>query len=492
MSIRFSPKKCLIGLFIVLFALSPIMAQSGAPTKLVVACRTFGTSPTDLKVVEEEINKITRSKINAEIQLLVIASGSYRQQMTLMLSGNEQLDCMGALAAIFSSAYNNDQLLPLDSLLKQYGSGITSVVDPKYLTVGRFDGKQYGITTNRDQARGYGGFVLRSDILKKYNIDVKNVDSFEKLSKVFAIVHEKEPQMVVVAPGSVGASPLQWNVDFDNLGDYFGVLLNHGAQLKVENLFSSEQYKNYLKVMRDWYLKGYFSKDVVNATEAGSVLSKAGNLFAYCYAGKPGVIQEQESASGQKLTYVQVLPTFTSTAAPLTWQWTIPRNSKNPEKAMQFLNLMYTDPAIMNLISYGIEGKHYVMTSDGTIDYPKGVNAKTSGYSLNMTWQFGNEFIAKVWKGADPALWQDTIEWNKTGKTSKAMGFLYNNSDVANEVAAVQNAYNEFRMGLECGVLDYNEALPKMLKKLDAAGLQQIMALKQSQLDAWAKANGIK
>lgn len=465
--------------------------DSGDPVKLVVAFRTFGTAPADLEKVQDAINEITRSKINAEVQLLCIASGSYKQQMTLMLSGSEQLDCMGATSAIYTSAYNSGELQPLDDLLQQYGQGILQNVDSQYLKIGQFDGKQYAVTTNRDQARGYGGFLLRTDILKKYNIDVSNVKTYDDLTKVFATVHEKEPNISVVGNGTVGYSFLQFCQTFDSLGDYFGVLLNQGQNLKVENLFTSDEYKNYLSVVRNWYTSGYISKDIVSATEAGASLVKAGTLFAYPNSGKPGIEQQESATAGTNMTYVQVLPTFTSTAAPLTWQWTIPQNSANPEKAMQFLNLMYTDSDIMNLLAYGIKGTHYVDNGDGTITYPSGVDAKTSGYSLNMSWQFGNEFIANVWKGSDPKIWDQTKEWNKTGVTSKAMGFVFDSSKVATEEAAVQNVYKQYSMSLECGVVDYNTVLPTMVQKMNDAGLQKIITEKQKQLDAWAQQNGV-
>lgn len=464
---------------------------SGEIQKLVVTCRTFGSAPNDTAKVQEAINKITREKIGVEIELVIIQSGSYAQQMTLMLSGDEAVDCMGATRVVFAAAYNNDQLRPLEPLLESNGQGILKEIDADYLKAGKMDGTLYGITTNRDHARGYGGWMLRKDILEKHNIDTGDVDSFEDLTAVFAAVHEKEPDMIMAAPATVGQSFLQHHVDFDNLGDYFGVLLNHGEALVVEDLFTSDQYKTYLDTVRGWYESGYISKDVVNATEAGASLMKAGNLFAYPTAGKPGIERQESTSTGYDGTYVQVMETFTSTAAPQTWQWTIPQNSTNPEKAMAFLNLMYTDPDIMNLISWGIEGEHYEVKDEGTIGFPEGIDASNSGYNLNMTWQFGNEYIAHVWEGNDLDIWEQTAQWNTTGKFSKAMGFSFNNAPVGNEVAAVQNAYDEFRMGLECGVLDPDEALPQMNEKLEKAGLSTIMEEKQKQLDAWAQAEGI-
>ena len=50
---------------------------------------------------------------------------------------------------------------------------------------------------------------------------------------------------------------------------------------------------------------------------------------------------------------------------------------------MKFLNLLYTNAEVINLIDWGIEGVHYVKNEDGTIRYPDGVTAETSTYILS-------------------------------------------------------------------------------------------------------------
>jgi ABC-type sugar transport system, periplasmic component len=460
-------------------------------TKLVVTFRTFGTVPADLLKVQEKINEITIKKINAEVELVVIPSGSYKQQMTLMLSGDEQLDVMGANSTLIPSSYASEAIRPLDDLVEKYGQGIKEALGEKVLACGNFAGKLYSIPIKADTANGMGSYVLRKDICDKYNIDVASIDSYEKLGEAFALVHEKEPEMMMLANASVGYSALQYNVCWDKLGDNFGVLADKGQNLKVVNLFETNEYKNYVNVFRDWYQKGYMSKDITNATESGGELMKAGNLFAYPTSNKPGIEIQEQNNSGYEVNVCQVLDTITVTGN--NWQWTIPENSKNPEKAMEFLNLMYTDSDIINLLAYGIEGEHYVVQDDGTINYPEGIDATKSSYNMgSMVWSFGNEFNAYVWNGNDSDLWNKTEEWNKTGVVSKAYGFTFNNLSVSTELAAVQNVYDQYRMSLECGVVDPETTLAEMNKKLYDAGLQNIIDEKQKQLDEWATKNNVQ
>ena len=49
-----------------------------------------------------------------------------------------------------------------------------------------------------------------------------------------------------------------------------------------------------------------------------------------------------------------------------------------------------------------------------------------------------------------------------------------------------------YKLALENGVVDINTVYPQFIKKLKAAGIDKIVAVKQRQLNAWATANRIK
>jgi len=487
----------LILLILLMFAFSTYgngqKEQAGSlveTAKLVMAFRTFGTTPRDLSKIEEELNKILRDRIQAEVELLIIPSSSYNQQLTLMLSGNEQLDVIGANRALIPTVYAAEQIQPLGTLIDKYGQGIKAAI-PDVLKNGYFEGELYCIPIQADVAHGYGGFMMRKDICDKYGIDPSAIDSYDKLTDVFALVQKNEPDMLMLAPYMSRNSFQMFNPTWDNLANDFGVLDHYGDNLKVVNLFETESYKNYLKVFRDWYVRGFISKDVTNATDAGASLMKAGNLFAYTQATKPGVEAQESNSSGYEVVSCQVLPTLTTTFN--IWQWAIPENSDNPEKAMMLLNELYTNPDVINLMAYGIEGEHYAFEDDGTINYPAGVDSASSGYNMgNMVWSFGNEFIAHIWHGNSIDVWEQTKVWNKSGLFSKANGFVFNPLPVANEITAVQNIFDQYKMGLECGVLDPEKTLPEMNDKLYKAGLQKIIDEKQAQLNKWATQNNVK
>ncbi|CAK4847137.1 unnamed protein product [Aphanomyces euteiches] len=154
-----------------------------------------------------------------------------------------------------------------------------------------------------------------------------------------------------------------------------------------------------------------------------------------------------------------------------------------------FINLLYTDKYLINLLNWGIEGKHYVKVSDNVIDYPSGVTAATSGYNLNQSWMFGNQMNTNLWKGEDPQLWDKYKVFNESAERSPALGFVFDPTPVKIEITSINNVNQQYASVINTGSLDTTKTIPEYLKKLEAAGANKIIVEKQRQLDEWVKNN---
>ena len=475
-------------LFAVLFVQGrPAMAQE--KEQIVVAFRTNGIVPDEENVarIEHALNEQIRDRLDCEVKLVICESSSYKQQMTLMLAGGEQVDVLGTTESMMSSLMAGKQIWQLDDLMEQYGSEIREILGEELLSCGKYGGKQYFIPVLCDSTIGNGTYMLRKDLVEKYQIQTDQVKTYEDLTKVFETVQAGEPEMVMTVPWNANMSFLEFNCNFDRLTDYFGVLEHYGQdELRVTNLFESQEYRDYLKVMRTWYVKGFIDPDITSITESGTAQIREGKAFSVSCVDKPGKDTQFYQASGYEGVPVQVL--HSAKVSSTVWQWAIPKNSKDPEKAMQFISLLYTDPDVLNLLVYGEEGVDYEKREDGRIGYPKEGGASAVGYSMSsMLWAFGNEFNAYVWETDDADIWEKTKEWNQSGYVSKAYGFVYDSTPVATEVAAVQNIYDQYKMALECGLVDPDAVLPELNEKLYAAGLQEIIDEKQRQLSVWSE-----
>jgi putative aldouronate transport system substrate-binding protein len=281
--------------------------------------------------------------------------------------------------------------------------------------------------------------------------------------------------------------------DRDPLGDDLGVLMNRGQDaLKVENLYATSTYAAYVRKIREWYQKGYIPQDALTTPDGGTAMIGAGTLFALCANLKPGYAVENSMTISYDLVQKDIIPPYATTRTVTSLMWTIPVTCKNPEKAVDALNLLYTDADFINLIDWGIEGKHYVRVPgyNNVIKYPDGINFDNTGWDMAAGWIFGDQLKSYVWDGNPPDLYEQLDAFNRNAQISKAMGFEYDSSPVKTAVAAVTNVVSEYRLSLEYGVVDPDTTLPKFIKAMEDAGINEIIAEKQRQLDAWAAANG--
>lgn len=462
--------------------------KTGDPAELTIGFYINSSMPTDMDAVLDEINKILLEKANAKItDKVVLNYGNYLEQITLMLSGNEKLDTfLCRQSNNFMQYVTRGQLLEMDDLLKEYGQGIVDAVGQDFLNAGVVGGHQYGLTSIRDLAKEYGFTMLKS-YADKYDIKMEDIKTMDDMGAAFAKIKAGEPNMTpIVAP--TGASPLmEYLIGIDALTDYCGVLMNYGNDdpMKVVNYFATDEYAYWCNYMHDWYQKGYIAEDFLTNNDQPHDLMRAHRGFAMPTGLKPGFDTQESNVVGEPMVSVALSERYTTTSLVQTAQWCIPHNSTEPEAAMKFLNLLFTDEKLINLFDWGIEGKHYVKTADGHITYPEGVTSENTGYSLGLGWIFGNQYLSYVWEGDDIDVYDQLKEFNQTAMKSGAFGFVYDNSKVKTEVAAVNNVLNEYRAGLEYGVLDPETALPEFLSKLETAGIDKIIAEKQSQLDAW-------
>ena len=161
---------------------------------------------------------------------------------------------------------------------------------------------------------------------------------------------------------------------------------------------------------------------------------------------------------------------------------------KDPSAACKFMNLLYTDAYVDNLLVYGEEGVDYKLDENGCAVAPDGYTDLNSvAYTDNMNYYFwGNKWLTYPVVGG---LYGEEKETNKQqnydGDHSNYYGFLYDYSDKEAEYTACLNIVEEYKKSLWVGAADVDTTLAEMTKRLKAAGMDDLIQAKQEQLDAW-------
>ena len=83
---------------------------------------------------------------------------------------------------------------------------------------------------------------------------------------------------------------------------------------------------------------------------------------------------------------------FMTTGAASATSTAICKTSKNPDAAMQIINLFNTDPELYNLLAKGIEGKHWVWVDKDKKVIGPGPDA--ANYKPGRDWMLGSIFNA--------------------------------------------------------------------------------------------------
>jgi putative aldouronate transport system substrate-binding protein len=486
-------KRVFFSLFIavpLVLGLPGIWARGGTqaakerPAELVWAFMTWGTIPPDINRVEAAINTYLENKAGIRVKLLPMGIAEYAQKINLMLaSPSEQLDLFSFGGSQFEPMVSRGQIIPLDDLLASKGQGITQVVDTKYLTGGQVNGIQYGIPSLRDLANGLA-FMITKEYVDKYKLDIPSIKRVEDLTPILAVIKQNEPNFYPLSMNT-GFEVTQ-SINYDALSDNFGVLMSDNPN-RVVNLFETPQYRQRIELYHSWYQAGYISPDAAASIETALTVMTSGKACAHFTKNKPGQKSGHEVYYGKELEYVDFNLDIVTTQSVQTLMWGIAHNSKNPEKAMELCNLLFTDPVLINLINYGIEGEHYIKNSNGTISSPPGVTAMNSKYSLGMAWQLGNSYLAYPSEQESPDLAEQTKAFNDNAIVSPSLGFSFDSSRVLAQVSALTAISDQYRKALETGSADLS-MLDEFNAKLKAAGLANVIAEKQRQYDVWRAA----
>ncbi|MBO9610865.1 MAG: ABC transporter substrate-binding protein [Paenibacillaceae bacterium] len=260
-----------------------------------------------------------------------------------------------------------------------------------------------------------------------------------------------------------------------------GIVKLSDKSLKVANQFESEEFKSYLNLMRDWYNKGYIRKDA--ATLADAQPDRKAGKNASLNAGNIGPDNPDAPAKiGDLPAYVaKTTQPYLLTSSIIATMTGVSKTSKNPERAVMFLDLLFKDKQLYNILAHGIEGKHYKLTNGA-----KEV-IKEGGYDPQFDWEIGNSNNSLTVKQA----YADLVgKNNQSALGSPLLGFTFNPDPVKTEMAQVATVTVQYIPLLETGSADTAKVLPEFIDKLKKAGSDKIIAEEQKQIDEWKKANG--
>lgn len=438
----------------------------------------------DTDLVLEEINKYLADKINIKLNLQIYGWGDpYEQKINTMLSSGEAFDvCFTAnwVANYYKNAAAG-YFLRLNEYLEKYPA-IYEITGKEFVDGSAIDGVNYAVPTHKETVHNWG-YLLQKSIVDKYGIDISTIKKMEDLDPWFEKVKGEVTPLLIVAQDS----PFQF-LDWDRISDdnVPGALYPDNRDNTIVNHFLAPESITMYKKLREYYLKGYIAPDAATMENTVEHM-KTGKYFAVESSLKPGKDAEMTGSTGIEWVQVDITQPVMSNRETTGAMLAIPAASKNPERAFQFIEMLYTDAKLRNILNFGIEGKHYNVNADGRITQTQ---EGLDRYNLGPGWRYGDQFKDLLLDNEDPDKWKKFDEYNKKGLILNSLGFVFNDADVSTESSACKNVTTTYNKELQCGAVDVDSTIKKYEEELKASGVDTLIAEMQRQYDAWREKMG--
>lgn len=469
-----------------------------------------GANVTDDSQVLAELNKYLQEKINVTLDPIWGTWGDFDQNAVLSLQGGDDVDIY------FTSSWTADEYNkfardgywvrldnPDNNLIEKYGSDLWNLLPDVLVqgaTINGADGygvyavpgykdiatqncwdvnvdrlTELGYTVDDIKNRSYFelGYILQA-AKDKYG------DNFYPLLVEGAVLERMVDSSIIVTGDNGTGNFMSYYLNTDDVSQPNAAYGN-----KIMNKFATDEFKKFAEQTREYYLAGYIDPAMGNAEQANdqrTASQLAGNYLIGTQSYSYGYEVQASQERGIKVAMVPCTEPYVDTTSSQGAMMAISTASKNPDRAMMFLNLLNTDPKAMTLLDYGVEGIHYNLDDQGCVEFTD----KRADY---QPWTNGSGNVTILPATTDQAatygadFWDQFKDYYGSAKEIPILGYAYDASNRETEMGACANAVAEYMLPLCTGTVDVDEKLPEFLDKLDAAGVNDIIDDANTQLD---------
>lgn len=456
----------------------------------------LGGKPIDHDMVFTEINKILKEKINATVEVEYLDWSDWQQKYPLKFAASEDFD----IAYTANWAYYNDQALKggfmeiTEDMLKKYAPMTWEAMNPAAWDQAKVNGKLYMVPHNNTEIIDKA-IIYREDLRKKYNLDpITDLESYATYLKTIA-ANEKG----ITPFGAKAADGWKWHeldqASLEQAND-INLVSNdtplaydlNDPEFKLFNIYESPQFKELLQYYKDLADNGAWSRNVVSNKNDTWTDMKAGKVASYAHnigTIASNLAEARRDVPELEFALADLTPNSKKLGAISTQNGTgIHAISKNPERALMFIDLMQNDRQLHDLIYYGIEGVHFNAVGDDKLES----TSSTPNYTGHSVWGFNSPLNRTDVSYPDEAS-AISADWETKLYNFKLETFVFDDSKVKNQIANIGNVMLRYAIPLEYGLIDdLDKGLAELNKQLKAAGIDAVQAEMQAQVDAFLAA----
>lgn len=439
----------------------------------------IGTEPEDMGKVLDKLNEKINSDLNATLSIDWIGWGDFAKEYPILLTSGESVDLI--YSANWLDFYENAQrgaFWELDDLLPEYAPNSYKNMSKADILDVSVNNHIYAVPADYTNYNTFGP-MIRSDYLEKYNIT--SIDSFTDYMKFCSILGKNE----TIDPTGLCSSSIELDDLYLMSQGYYPLSGSTGSpywiDLEDENktvYYQSECPKMdyFLKNAKKWYENGNWSKDALYSKdetmlESGKAASRVHNYDAW--------LGESGKSNGYKLIYFNLAkPLFKQPASQDCMS--IPKSSKNPQRALMLLDKLKNDESYYMLLTYGIEGYNYEICGNSKIKFLNDTYGNEPG-----TWGFRSDKFYKQNDVVSDEGIKERKKYTDMAKENPMPGFYMDLSQIDTKYNQITNIGKIYYDPLVLGYISYEEGMKMLNENLEKEGNEEIKTVIQKQVDEY-------
>ena len=360
-------------------------------------------------------------------------------------------------------------------------------IDPVYWEVaGSVNGRIYAVPTLKDMASEQY-FRFDRDRYEAIGFTIPETMEFRDLEPMLKAYKEHYDDVYPLMLGKGGLTGMtnssQWIAGFYLCSPY--ALAGTERENRIIPFWEDEELMERYRLLHRWYTLGYINPDAATIDTIGPEIRagvRSGSAWKGYYSGYSswaGINVEGSRYAGPNMSAATMRGAMNAinAAAP----------EEQAAACLKYLELLNVDREFRDILRFGVEGVHfnYVTNAQG-----KRVAERTEQGLRNWCMDgFVTGSVRNASCSSDSWYdWDEIYEGYQYARVSTLGAFTFDSSEVEAECAACGAVMAKYDSELLTGTMDIDEMLPVIMEELRMAGIEEVQAEAQRQLDAYLEA----
>lgn len=461
-----------------------------------------------LDAMTEAANAYLKEKLNTTVDFHYFPQSEYKQTVNTIFNSGTYMDIVTVAntGVDFDSNVARGAFVDLTDYIDEYLPVTTSLLPNGAYEAFAFEGRFYAVPPVKDLVL-QNGFIVNNDMLADLGVEFPDPATYGSLKDLEDFFYEVREAKNAKYPDD--KTPL---LDFPiTFGDYFetDALLGSYAEpvlaTTIEGLTEFEGVDNHYTVFNvvetpqflEWAksIQGLVANNIRSFDEEtydqDQIQKYDGSLLGTETQGSLYFNETEYDFDGT--LYLNTKPVCTSNYMK-AGAMAISSQSEHVERALEVIEFMNVDEYFATVVRFGPEGEGWTdEDNNGIVEMTeKNSDSANRWWYCWYGWITGGLATTKTPEGSPENFGELLAACNQAGYASSHLSFAVDTTEIQAEYAAVMSVADQYNKILRNGQNEnVEEIVAEYIDKLDAAGIDFVMAEYQKQLDAWCESQGI-